>query len=105
MTGTQSIHDIILTHGHGDHQGGVLTLLHEFKQRNIPLPKIHKRDIVNGQFPSIGFETSHIEDNQIFTTEGATLHAIYTPGHTDDHIALVVEVCNMLFLCLCLLYI
>ncbi|CAN0481498.1 unnamed protein product, partial [Discosporangium mesarthrocarpum] len=35
------------------------------------------------------FEYSSIEDGQIFKTEGASLQALHTPGHTDDHVAFV----------------
>lgn len=92
QTSTSTISDIILTHGHGDHQGGVVRLLQEFGKRNLPLPVVHKREVPNGHFPCEGFTAKHVEDQQIFRTEGATLHVVYTSGHTDDHISLVVEV-------------
>ena len=88
-TNTERLSDIILTHGHGDHQGGVSLLMKEFKRRNIlPLPKVHKRNVLNGRYPCL-FKNEHIEDKQIFKTKGATLQAIYTPGHTDDHVSFI----------------
>lgn len=32
-----------------------------------------------------------MEDGQHFSVEGASLRAVYSPGHTQDHIALVLE--------------
>lgn len=32
-------------------------------------------------------EFVNLEDNQIITTEGATIQAIYTPGHKKDHVS------------------
>ncbi|KAJ1440267.1 beta-lactamase-like protein [Ochromonadaceae sp. CCMP2298] len=90
-TGTKRLSHILLTHGHGDHQGGVLRLLSELKSRNmLPLPTIYKRHMDSGG----GGE--HIEDQQEFTVgssggggNGTTLRACYTPGHTDDHVGFV----------------
>lgn len=37
------------------------------------------------------FEFTGIEDGQVFKTQGATLEAVYTPGHTVDHVAFVLR--------------
>lgn len=37
------------------------------------------------------FEYGNIEDGQVFLTEGATLEAIYTPGHTVDHVSFILH--------------
>lgn len=92
--GCKRISTILLTHGHGDHQGGVVKLLRAFESRGVtPLPKIYKRNISPGNFPARGFECINIDDGQVFTTQNdsgttdATVQAVYTPGHTDDHVA------------------
>lgn len=91
--GTKRLSKILLTHGHGDHQGGVVRLLDELKARNmLPLPTIYKRSIVNGKFPSSGFECENISDLDKFQVdEDTTLQACYTPGHTDDHVGFILH--------------
>lgn len=88
-------------HISGDHQGGVLPLLHSLKLKKWPKPELYKRNVQDGgDFPCIGFEAKHIEDGQIFTIPGdeesvqsstTTLTAVYTPGHTDDHVAFLLS--------------
>lgn len=97
-TGTKRLSKILLTHGHGDHQGGVLRILTELKARNmLPLPIIYKRDIPGGQFPAINFECQNIADLDLFTVdEDTTLQAFVTPGHTDDHVGFILREDNAL---------
>lgn len=33
------------------------------------------------------FDYDDIKDGQLFRTDGATLEALYTPGHTEDHVS------------------
>ena len=71
---------ILLTHWHGDHTGGVPDLIAynpEFAFR------IYKNQPDRGQLP--------IEDGQVFQVEGATVRAVFTPGHTVDHMCFVLE--------------
>jgi ribonuclease/clavin/mitogillin len=105
-TGTKSLDKILLTHGHADHQGGVVDILNELKARNmLPLPTVHKRKIHNGgQFPEKGFVCHHIADHELFIVgdccneqnSTTTIEAFYTPGHTDDHTAFIVHEDNAL---------
>ncbi|EKG16622.1 Beta-lactamase-like protein [Macrophomina phaseolina MS6] len=73
-----SVDHAILTHWHPDHVKGVPDLL-----RLSPTTKIYKHKPDEGQLD--------IADGQRFTTDGATLRAFYSPGHTTDHMALVLE--------------
>lgn len=95
--------DIILTHWHDDHIGGVGTCtasvggvmksaekgarIYKFPRKEgeeeIPLPDNH--------------QYSFITDGQMFEADGATLKAIHTPGHTTDHIILHLEEENAIF--------
>lgn len=73
-----SVEQIILTHWHPDHVGGVKDVL-----AHSPEAKVYKNRPDSGQLG--------IECGQTFKTEGATLRSFYCPGHAIDHIALVLE--------------
>ncbi|KAK4549042.1 hypothetical protein LTR36_007498 [Oleoguttula mirabilis] len=73
-----SIEQVILTHWHPDHVGGVKDVL-----AHSPEAKVYKNRPDAGQLG--------IEEGQTFKVEGATLRAFYCPGHAIDHMALVLE--------------
>eukprot|EP01033_Poteriospumella_lacustris_P004183 gene4183-2982_t len=99
QTKTKRLKAIILTHGHHDHQGGVLPLLEMLRDNNmLPLPMIYKRKLDTESYPAKGFECLHIEDNQVFSIDDSTsLQAVYTPGHTDDHVSFILREDGALF--------
>ncbi|KAF1352320.1 metallo-beta-lactamase superfamily protein [Delphinella strobiligena] len=68
----------ILTHWHHDHTSGVEDLL-----------KISPSTVIFKNEPSE--KQADIKDGQVFATEGATLRAFHCPGHTTDHMALILE--------------
>jgi len=72
------ISQAVITHWHGDHTGGIASLLEAF-----PNTEIYKNQPGEGQL--------NIEDGQRFLVQGATLRAVYTPGHTQDHMAFIFE--------------
>lgn len=80
------ISHILLTHWHGDHTGGVPDLVRHD-------PKLASRVYKNQ--PDCGQEP--IEDGQVFEVEGATVRAVFTPGHANDHMCFVLEEENALF--------
>lgn len=73
-----AVTEAITTHWHPDHTGGQKDLL-----RVSPHTKVYKNTPDEGQLG--------IEDGQTFRVEGASLRAVYSPGHTHDHMALVLE--------------
>lgn len=73
-----AVDSVILTHWHPDHVGGVKDLL-----------ELNPSAAVFKHSPSAGQRA--IADGQCFETAGATLRALHCPGHTADHMALVLE--------------
>jgi ribonuclease/clavin/mitogillin len=73
-----TIDSALISHWHGDHVGGIKQLLEAY-----PAVKVHKHQPEDGQL--------NISDGDIFSVDGATLRAVHTPGHTQDHISLVLE--------------
>ncbi|EFY95629.1 metallo-beta-lactamase family protein [Metarhizium robertsii] len=77
---------ILLTHWHGDHTGGVPDLI---SHNPDWADRVYKNRPDRGQNP--------IADGQIFSVEGATIRAVFTPGHAIDHMCFVLEEENALF--------
>jgi len=73
-----TVSTVILTHWHPDHIQGVPDV-----KSICPSAIIHKHT------PSKDQKT--IENNQVFTVDGATLRTLHTPGHTTDHMAVLLE--------------
>lgn len=75
-----SLSHVLLTHWHGDHTGGVPSLLRLYPHLT---GSIYKNEPDQGQ--------QSITDGQIFPVEGATIRAIYVPGHSEDHMCFILE--------------
>jgi ribonuclease/clavin/mitogillin len=77
---------IVLTHAHGDHIGGVKDACQRFGELAVlkkPWP---------GLDAAAGVAVTAIDHGAEVTTAGATLHAVFTPGHAPDHLCyLLVE--------------
>ncbi|KAI9649719.1 hypothetical protein NHQ30_002300 [Ciborinia camelliae] len=71
---------VLLSHWHGDHTGGVFDLI---AFDSSLADRIYKHT------PDLGQQ--EISDTQVFTVPGATVRAIYTPGHSTDHMCFVLE--------------
>ena len=73
---------IVLTHAHQDHIGGAKDATRLFGQLEIvkkPWPKPGPDEVAGGPITAI-------DDGAVVTTEGATLNAVFTPGHAPDHL-------------------
>lgn len=80
------ISHVLLTHWHGDHTGGVADLIAWNPKLSS---RIHKHQPDRGQLP--------IEDGETFHVEGATIQAVYTPGHAVDHMCFLLQEEQALF--------
>ena len=79
-----TIGETVLTHWHHDHVGGQKHLLEVSSDTRFYKNTPNERQL-------------DIQDGQTFKVEGATLRAVYSPGHTQDHIALMLEEEDALF--------
>jgi ribonuclease/clavin/mitogillin len=74
---------VVVTHAHRDHIGGVKDahrLFGEVPVLKRPWP---------GQDDPAGIPVTAIDHGAEVTTEGATLRAVFTPGHAPDHLCYV----------------
>ncbi|KAI1704261.1 metallo-beta-lactamase superfamily domain-containing protein [Ditylenchus destructor] len=85
---------IIATHHHADHVGGIAEVLRICADVKTPVYKIRRTD---GTKDVDAEQYTFIEDGHEVSVEGATLRVIHTPGHTCDHISLLLKEENALF--------
>ena len=81
-----TISTAVITHWHGDHTGGIAHLL-----ELSPSTKIYKNQ------PDANSNQLDIHDGQQFNVSGASLTAVHTPGHTADHMVLLLPEEDALF--------
>jgi len=89
--GCREIQEIVLTHGHPDHLGGVTQVRRRFGEvpvHKLPWPEVDAQ---------LDFALCPLAEGQRITTEGASLRALHTPGHAPDHLCFVLEEEDALF--------
>ena len=85
------LQEIVLTHGHPDHIGGVSSVVAAHGALTVskrPWPEIDAGHPI---------AIRAADDGAVVSTEGATLRAVHTPGHSEDHLCWVLEEEGSLF--------
>jgi ribonuclease/clavin/mitogillin len=91
LCGGARVDRIVLTHAHVDHIGGVKQVRERFGEvetLKMPWP---------GHDAAAGEPLTAIGHDAVVETEGATLRAIHTPGHSPDHLCYYLEEEHALF--------
>jgi glyoxylase-like metal-dependent hydrolase (beta-lactamase superfamily II) len=89
--GGAELGDILITHTHPDHLGGVPDILRRFGEREVSKMPWPERD------QRVAAEITEIGDGDVFQTDGVSLRAIHTPGHAQDHLCFYMEEERALF--------
>jgi len=93
-----SLTDLVVTHWHHDHIGGVPEVV-----------QVGGQDVRVHKFPRAeddtiaGVEVSALSDGQLLCVEGASCEVVHTPGHTTDHVVLYLKEENAVFSADCIL--
>ncbi|XP_025090173.1 endoribonuclease LACTB2-like isoform X2 [Pomacea canaliculata] len=89
-----SLQEIIVTHWHPDHVGGVDDICSSFNEgyKVSKLKRLSEADV-----PLKNTDYTFIKDQHVFHTEGATLRLYHNPGHSEDHTILQLVEENAIF--------
>lgn len=80
--GAEGIQEIVITHDHSDHIGGLADVQSRFGP-------VRASKLVPPGGAAAGL--TGLADGDRIETEGATLRAIFTPGHAPDHLCFALE--------------
>lgn len=91
LAGAEEPGEILVTHVHGDHIGGVAEVLARFGSRPVYKRPWPEKD------EAFGLDLTPLDDGDVVQTEGATLRAVHSPGHAPDHLCFWLEEEQALF--------
>ncbi|MGO9059148.1 MAG: MBL fold metallo-hydrolase [Candidatus Binataceae bacterium] len=80
LCASNELDQIVVTHAHGDHLGGVKQIRSRFGDLKVlkkPWP---------GHDAIAGTDITPIDDGDEVLADGAALRAVFTPGHAPDHL-------------------
>ena len=89
--GATELQEIVITHVHQDHIGGVPHVQAQFGDLKV------SKKAWPGKDDEYDFPLTYIEDGATIETDGATLRAVHTPGHALDHLCYYLEEEKALF--------
>lgn len=84
-----SLTDILVTHHHNDHIGGIAGLIEKFPAARIVAPEPDRARIPGAQL--------YVSEGQTIKVGNLTARIIETPGHTSGHIVYFFEQDHLLF--------
>ncbi len=90
LSSSTELERIVLTHAHVDHLGGVKQVTERFGEMEVLKMPWEGHDAPAGAVSAIGHDA-------VVHTEGATLRAVFTPGHAPDHLCYYLEEERALF--------
>ncbi len=91
LSHSRELDKIVITHAHGDHIGGVRQVREKFGELEVMKKPWPGRDEIAGA------PITPLEHAARVSTEGATLQAVFTPGHAPDHLCYYLEEERALF--------
>lgn len=90
-----AIKEIVITHWHEDHVGGVPNVCKELLKATPEVSKFRRISVPDADISPAQY--SFVEDQTVFKADDTTLRAIFTPGHTEEHMILYLEEENAVF--------